>query len=114
MTPGKLNLVCPQGATFSKRLQLFDSADAAINLAGYTAAMQARQGYAGKTPLFSLSTAVGGGLTIVDNYIYITISSAVTAAFKPGEYVYDLEITNGGVTDRLLEGKFTVTPEVTR
>jgi hypothetical protein len=30
------------------------------------------------------------------------------------DYVYDLELVSGGNVYRIIEGKFTVTPEVTR
>jgi hypothetical protein len=43
------------------------------------------------------------------------ITAAQTSALKAGTYVYDLELEapNGEVI-RLIEGRFVITPEVTR
>lgn len=42
------------------------------------------------------------------------LSSTVTKTLDPGCYVYDIEIFSGTTVDRFLEGKATITPEVTR
>jgi len=42
------------------------------------------------------------------------LSSTVTETLDPGCYVYDIEIFSGSTVDRFLEGKATITPEVTR
>jgi len=47
----------------------------------------------------------------------LTVSSTAvqTAAIAAGSYVYDLEITSAGsIKTRLVQGKITVSPEVTR
>lgn len=114
MTPGQYNLICPQGATFSKRLT-WTSDDLPINLSGYTAAMQVREKYSSASAILSLSTSnggitLGGALGTIDIYI----SDEATAAVYAKDYVYDLELYSGGETTRLIQGKFIVTPEVTR
>ena len=45
--------------------------------------------------------------------ITVTIDDATTTDFTAGRYVYDLVVTTGVTTTRLLEGKFTVTAGVT-
>jgi hypothetical protein len=47
--------------------------------------------------------------------IDITISASDTASFSaPLDGVYDLEIvSNSGIVDRVLQGKFIINPEVT-
>ena len=65
--------------------------------------------------------AVNGRATIdgtgTTGRINLTISAADTAALTPGEYFYDLEVFTGsgnaGFVDRLIQGKFTVSAEVT-
>ena len=42
------------------------------------------------------------------------MSPEITSAVIAGDYVYDLEIYTSVNVYRLIEGKFTVTPEVTR
>ena len=117
MAAGTLNLIIEQGSTFSKVLTYKDSSGTVIDLSGYSARMQARVNVGDTYTLFSLTSASGGGLTIsgVDGKITITITSTATATYKFDTAVYDLEIDDGsGVVTRLIEGKITLSKEVTR
>ncbi len=54
-----------------------------------------------------------------ENELYLSLSNTVTDAMKSGRYVYDVEISatdSFGVTtiERILEGKLTVSPSVTK
>ena len=49
----------------------------------------------------------------INGRITVTIDAATTENFTAGRYVYDLVVTTGATTTRLLEGKFTVTAGVT-
>lgn len=115
MRPGKYNFVCPQGATFSKQLSyLIDSRP--VNLTGYTARMQVREKHQSTNAILDLTTE-NGGITIDSSCgaININVAASVTENIVPKTYVYDLELSS--VDDfvvRLIEGQFTVTPEVTR
>jgi hypothetical protein len=43
------------------------------------------------------------------------MTSSATGAIEEGMYVYDIEITSGaGAVTRILQGKVTLTPQVTR
>ena len=54
---------------------------------------------------------MGGSAGTID----ILIADSITADFITGDHVYDLEIeSTNGTTTRLIEGRFNVTPEVTR
>jgi hypothetical protein len=54
---------------------------------------------------------MGGSAGTID----ILISASVTSGFPTGTHVYDLEIISpSNIVDRLVEGTFNVTPEVTR
>lgn len=114
MTPGKYNMICPQGATFSKQLTYtIDSVP--VDLDTYTARMQVREKYTSKTAIITLTTenegiVLGGENGTIDIYI----SDESTANFTAKDYVYDLELISSGNVYRLIEGKFIVTPEVTR
>ena len=45
----------------------------------------------------------------------IFIAASTTSNFPAGNHVYDLEIISpSNIVDRLIEGTFNVTPEVTR
>jgi hypothetical protein len=85
-----------------------------MNLTGATAKMQLRRSYS--TPVvFELNTTnsrilLGGALGTVS----LELSPEETEEIPSGNFVYDLEITTGGVVRKLIKGTVTVTPEVTR
>ena len=114
MTPGKYNMICPQGATFTKRLT-WTIDDVAVNLTGYTARMKAKDKYNSTcTPVIDITTSNGGiilgGAT---GTIDLLVSASDTALIYAKDYVYDLELDSGSQVYRIIEGKFIVTPEVT-
>ena len=55
--PGIYNITCPQGATFSRRFT-YSIGGTAVNLTGYTAAMQVRESY-DEDAVVSLTSASG-------------------------------------------------------
>jgi hypothetical protein len=114
INPGDYNIKCPQGATFDKTFTVSINGSR-LNLTGYTAAMQVRETYDSTSTILSLTNGSGITLGGTAGTIAILVSSTATTALTDGFYSYDLEITSGGgVTDRLLQGKFVVTPQVTR
>lgn len=114
MTPGRFNFVCPQGATFKPTL-IYKVDNSPVNLTGYTARMQVRQSHTSDEIITSLSTDSGMTINGVDGEIQILINANDTSAFADGDHVYDLEIISpSGEVNRLLQGRFNVTPEVTR
>jgi hypothetical protein len=64
------------------------------------------------------ATATNFTVTVIDlsiGRISLTIANAVTAQLKPGNYVFDVEMTDpAGKKTRILEGQITVFAEVTR
>lgn len=116
MAAGQYDITCEQGATFLRTMKWLDENEAPIDLTGYSALMHVRTTHKATTTIVTLSTAQG---TIVlepsTGTIQLSLSATQTAALPTGKAVYDLELTSsGGVVTRLLEGKFVVTPEVTR
>jgi hypothetical protein len=114
MTPGLVNFVCPQGSTFRRTLT-YTLDNLPINLSGYSSRLQVRQAYYSEDSIVSLVS--GSGITIGGSAgtIDIFIAASATSNFPPGNHVYDLEIISpSNIVDRLIEGTFNVTPEVTR
>jgi hypothetical protein len=114
MTPGLVNFVCPQGSTFRRTLT-YTLDEVPVNLSGYSSRLQVREAYYSQNPLVSLVS--GSGITLGGSAgtIDILISASATSQFPTGTHVYDLEIVSpSNIVDRLIEGTFNVTPEVTR
>lgn len=124
MLAGIYNITCQQGSTFSRTLTMkypdplspvSDPTYLPWNFTGYTARMQVRRTVESTTTLISLTTENGritlGGPTGI---IELLITAADTAALTSSG-VYDLEIISStGVVDRILQGDFTLSQEVTR
>lgn len=111
MAAGTYNFTVEQGATFTRVLTLQENSSA-MNLTGYSAASQMRLSHDTSTVAgtFSctISNASGGQITL-------TMTAATTRAIEEGIYVYDVEMTSGaGTVTRVLQGRVTVTAEVTR
>ena len=77
--------------------------------------MQVREKHTSTVPIISINTENSGiVLGGTAGTINLNISSTRTATFIAKDYVYDLELISSGNVYRLIEGKFIVTPEVTR
>lgn len=116
MTPGLVNFVCPQGTTF-RRTVTYKIDEIPVDLSGYSARLQVRAAHYSSDYIVSLSSGSIGGITLGGSAgtIDILIDADTTANFPNGNHVYDLEIISPSeYVDRIIEGSFAVTPEVTR
>jgi hypothetical protein len=113
MPAAKLNLTIEQGTTFEKSLIWRDKNKRPVPLTGYTARMQIRPSVSSSEVILELSTANGRIILGAGGSIKFVLTPELTSALKAG--VYDLELTDSlGRVTRLIEGKVTVSPEVTR
>ena len=112
---GQADIEINQGATFDVTLTYKDSAGAAIDLTGYTARMHFRTKKSDASSLFELDTT-NGRITLggAAGTIRLLIDAVDTAAFSWAKALYDLELVNGSVVSRILEGKVAVSKEVTK
>ena len=85
-------------------------------LTGWTAEMQLREKIDDVTPLVSLTSGAGDiTISLPDARIVFTIPTVTTEGLDFNEGVYDLELIDpAGEATRLLEGKATLSKEVTR
>lgn len=117
MTPGALNLVIYQGATFKRIVRLADATSTPIDLSGCTARMHVRAQIDAPETLIEL-TAANGRAVISDaenGEVTLLISATDTAALAFSKAAYDLEIEyHDGTVDRILAGTVKLSKEVTR
>lgn len=107
---------CEQGASFRRKLTLKQDDGALIDLSGYSARMQVRASLESATALIELTTA-NSRIEIQgpEGVVILKLSPSETAGLAAGTYVYDLELVSGtGDVQRLLEGRFVVSRNVTR
>ena len=104
-----------QGATWVREILVKDSLGVPIDLTGVSSRMQIRESVEAAVFLIELSTA--NGRIAVDGpagKLTLTIATPDTETLDSGG-VYDLESVDVAATvDRLLEGSFVLSPEVTR
>lgn len=121
MIAGVYNILCEQGTTFTRVLELQtpDPVDSTqfdpYNLAGHTARMQIRRTIDSSTVMLSLTTE-NNGITLDDEDGKITLSmTAEQTSTLTSSGVYDLEIIDGSSNvSRVIQGTFTLSLEVTR
>lgn len=132
MRAGNHNFTCEQGSTFIRTVEIEQPdlvADptgqtfAPYDLTGHSARMQVRRTVTTEALILDLTTDNGALLVNPadkNNEIKIYIADESTASIAIGGTdpliaVYDLEIENqSGEVSRVLQGNFTVIPEVTR
>ena len=113
---GEYNIVTDQGSTFTRTLTWKDSGDSPVDLTGYTARMQVREDWKSDTPLVLELTTSNGRISLggVAGTITLSISAADMTEVTAKTFVYDLEMVLGTTVSRLVQGSFTIRPEVTK
>jgi tRNA threonylcarbamoyladenosine modification (KEOPS) complex Pcc1 subunit len=114
MLAGQYDITVEQGSTFNLTLVYKDQRGYVIDLTGYTARMQLRKTVTHGSADLELTTS--NGRIAIDGAagkITLSIAAADTAGLS-GAGVYDLELVNGLIVQRILEGSYTISPEVTR
>lgn len=113
---GIYDIEIEQGATWSLLLTYKDGAGNVVDLTGYTARMQARP--FARSPKIILERSTQAGTILLGGQagtVTIKATAAETAALKAGTGAYDVELYSPiATTIRLIQGKFTISAEVTR
>ena len=127
MIAGSYNITCQQGSTFLRVIEIQQpdleedptgNTYMPYDLSSHSARMQVRRTIDSTNKIVDLTTE-NGGIQINPeedqiNVIKIYMTDDVTASISSSG-VYDLEIVNGeGEVSRVLQGTFTLSPEVTR
>ena len=114
ITPSFYNFVLPQGSTWDDVWTL-KVEGTPYNLTGCTARLQFRKYFTSPDAALSITSSSGITLGGAAGTVTFSVADTVTAAIEAGVYVYDLEIeTAGGVTSRWVQGKVSVSAEVSR
>lgn len=116
------DITIEQGSKFVFYVGYDDSDGALVDLSGATAQMQVRMARGSEDALLDLATGTGielGTFTFANETfnIKVTVLATAASAIPDGLWVYDLEVSPGGVVDdtvRVIEGTVRVKPEVTR
>lgn len=109
-------MVCDQGSTFTRTIEIKQADGTVFSLTGYTARMEVRRTVDASTSLIGLTTA-NGRITINASLgaITLTLTPDLTASLTQSG-VYDLEIvkTATGEVHKVVRGEFKLEREVSR
>lgn len=108
------DLVIEKGTDLSLPINLVDEDDAVISVVGYTAQLQVRPYRDSDTVLFEMSTT-NSKINVSTGSVVLEFAQTDFATADWASGVYDLEIQNlAGKRERIMQGTFSIDPEVTR
>mgnify|MGYP000629649786 FL=1 len=119
--PARYNFRVFQGQTWNDTIAFTNDADdTPIDLTGFTARMQVRADITDANVILELTT--GNGKLVIatpaNGQLQFNVSATDMAAlpcnYDYQAWPYDLELVNGSVVSRKLEGMVIISPEVTR
>lgn len=118
--PGNLDLTIVQGANFSRTIQFKDSEGVVIDLTGVTIEAKIRREFSDAAALQAFTASVTDA---ANGVVVISLTAAETAALSltgssnqraQSLGVWDLELTDTGRVERMLQGKVTLSQEATK
>ena len=113
MAASVYDIIIEQGATYTITVLLKKPNKIPFNLTGYTGRSQIRKHYDDSNVIISFSVAIPSPQK--DGKIVMSLTDEQTASLPIINGVYDLEIESStGEVSRILQGKVTISPEVTR
>jgi len=108
----KANLNIDQGTDFITEVNLTYANGSPQDLTGYVGASKVK-----KHPDASTSYVLEVDIDALNGKITISANNTVTSSIPWGRYRYDVELTNNNTSpptiSRIMEGIFTVNPEIT-
>ena len=109
------NITGYQGDYIQLTLNLKDSNGTALNLSGYEVRGQVRASYGSTGVLLDLNPTI---TSLLSGTMAININSYISADIPISDHVYDIERYPSGILTgnsiKLMRGKFSILPEVTR
>lgn len=113
------DLIVPQGSDFAAELYLVEQDGSKKDLTGHSVAAKLKKNYnSGDSDTYTFTSIVAGNPQ--NGVITLSLTNTQTDSLNyKKRYVYDVEISYldsdaNTIVERILEGKITVTPSVTR
>tara|TARA_R110002072_G_scaffold269348_2_gene428659 strand:+ start:2120 stop:2470 length:351 start_codon:yes stop_codon:yes gene_type:complete len=106
-----------QGADIAMEIHMVNEDGSAKQLANHTIAAKMKRNYNSDSDNTQVFNAAITGAT--DGIATLSLTNVETSALNPGRWVYDVELSfvdssSNTITERILEGRVSVTPSVTR
>ena len=107
------NISINQGESYNLDTSLISSSGTSVNLSGYYLRGQVRYSYGSTGVLLNLSPTISNA---TGGAINVALTPAQTASLPTTIAVYDIEsyVSGESTVNRVLNGLFSISPEVTR
>jgi len=102
------NLYIDQGTDYNITLTLSDQNNLPINLTGYIGKSLMRKSFYSGLNVYAITVTVPSPAT--SGNIQLSIPASTSGNIPPGRYSYDVIITNGVLTTKVLQGIIVVNP----
>lgn len=110
---GRWDLVIEQGATLERFFRWEDSTGVPIDISSYTPRMKIRKTLSSATAIASSDTTITLTKPGATGVVKIAMTAADTANLSFFRGVYDIELVNGAVVYRIVQGNVELSREAT-
>ena len=105
------NIIVDVGANFDQTFNLESTANAPLDLTGFTGAAKLKKSAATSK---TAADFVVSFPNVTEGQLKISLGSTITSGLKPGRYAYDVLLTDASsIKTRVIEGSAIVTAGVT-
>lgn len=103
-----VNLVINTGAIFNQTFDVVTPSESAFNFTGWTGSAQIAKSVSIGSSMFAAETFAVGFTSAAGGKINLSLTSAKTRNLKEGRYVYDVLVSSGSSTFRIMDGNVLI------
>lgn len=103
-----VNLVINTGSEFKDNFTVLTTSGSAFNFSGWTGSSQMAKSVSIGSSMYAVATFNVGFTTDAAGKFNISLNRSSTRALKEGRYVYDILVSSGSTTYRIVEGNILV------
>jgi hypothetical protein len=103
-----VNLVINTGSEFKDNFTVLTTSSSAFNFDGWTGSSQIAKSVSIGSSMYAAATFNVGFTSAIGGKFSITLDRTETRSLKEGRYVYDILVSSGSTTYRIVEGNVLV------
>jgi len=107
-----VNLVINCGANFKDSFTIKNTSGSAFNFSGWTGSSQMAKSVSIGSSSYAVATFNVGFTSAAGGKFDISLGSTQTRNLKEGRYIYDVLVSSGSTTYRIIEGNILVKPGI--
>ena len=107
-----VNLVINTGASFVNNFSVLDVSESAFNFTNWTGSSQMAKSVSIGSTSYPIATFNVGFTSAAGGKFNISLGSTATRLLQEGRYVYDVLVSSGSTTYRIVSGNVLVVPGI--